>query len=182
MKNSLFHWEEGSESENSDLVKQVHELTLSLDQKITLISKQLSALHLATGNTEAPLASQYFESKSATATPGLPSPRLLRRIIKNRSYRREYFPQGLFADPAWDMLLDLAAAQAEYRQVSITSLCLASGVPNTTALRYVDMLIESNLCAKRADTKDRRRTWIELTERGSKAVADYFSRIVPVSK
>jgi len=36
------------------------------------------------------------------------------------------------ADPAWDMLLDLTAARAESRAVSVSSLCIAAGVPTTT--------------------------------------------------
>lgn len=177
MTEALFRWERESEASSDDLVKQVHQLTLSLDHKLTKITSQLSNLQLASASALADSRELDDQSQAVTLSQGLPSPRLLRRIIRNRSYRAEYFPRGLFADPAWDMLLDLAVAQAEFRQISITSLCLASGVPTTTALRYVDILITNGLCAKRADSTDRRRTWIELTETGAKAVTDYFGRI-----
>lgn len=33
----------------------------------------------------------------------LPDPELVRRIIKQRQFRKKLFPDDLFADPAWDM-------------------------------------------------------------------------------
>ncbi|MCB2078548.1 MAG: MarR family transcriptional regulator, partial [Novosphingobium sp.] len=69
--------------------------------------------------------------------PPLPDPRLVRRIIRQRQLRTRFFDGDLFADPAWDMLLDLTAARAEHARVSVTSLCIASGVPPTTALRWI---------------------------------------------
>lgn len=62
----------------------------------------------------------------ASKTP-LPDPRLLRRVINQRQLRAQVFPAELFSDPAWDMLLDLTAAHAEHKRVSVTSLCIASG-------------------------------------------------------
>jgi hypothetical protein len=42
--------------------------------------------------------------------------------------------EDLFADPGWDILLDLYAARQEGKQVSVSSLCIAAAVPPTTAL------------------------------------------------
>ncbi|MEQ1496622.1 MAG: MarR family transcriptional regulator, partial [Novosphingobium sp.] len=77
--------------------------------------------------------------------PALPDPRLIRRIIRQRQLRARFFDGDLFADPAWDMLLDLTAARAEHVRVSVTSLCIASGVPPTTALRWIGQMIDSAL-------------------------------------
>jgi hypothetical protein len=41
--------------------------------------------------------------------------RHLREVIKTRRMRDHYFDPGLFADPAWDILLDLLAARLEGR-------------------------------------------------------------------
>src|SRR3546814_5777917 len=71
--------------------------------------------------------------------PSLPDPRLVRRIIHQRQLRARFFDPALFGDPAWDMLLDLTAARAEHNRVSVTSLCIASGVPLTTALRWIEI-------------------------------------------
>ena len=44
--------------------------------------------------------------------PPLPDPRLVRRIIRQRRLRDRFFDSAMFADPAWDILLDLTAARA----------------------------------------------------------------------
>lgn len=107
--------------------------------------------------------------------PPLPDPRLLRRIIRQRQLRARFFDGDLFADPAWDMLLDLAAARAEHKRVSITSLCIASGVPPTTALRWIGLLTNVGLAQRIEDDTDRRRAFVVLTDSGAHAIARYFT-------
>ncbi len=118
---------------------------------------------------------------SARTTPSLvdplPDPRLVRRIIRYRQMRAHHFGAELFADPVWDMLLDLAAARAEHRLVSITSLCIASGVPTTTALRYIKLLEDLDLIERTADTSDRRRRFVALSRKGAVAMARYFAEV-----
>lgn len=109
--------------------------------------------------------------------PPLPDPRLVREIIIRRQKRREYFDGGLFADPAWDMLLDLTAARVEHRRVSVTSLCIASGVPATTALRWISQMVETGLFERVEDEADRRRAFIGLTDKAADAMARYFAEI-----
>lgn len=109
--------------------------------------------------------------------PALPDPRLVRRIIAQRQLRARYFDGDLFADPAWDMLLDLAAARAEHTRVSVTSLCIASGVPPTTALRWIGQMIAAGLLERVDDDTDRRRAFITLTDRAADAIARYFAEI-----
>ncbi len=179
MTESLFQWEGLGEKTDDDILAKLYRLVLSIESRISHISEHLTGSDEQSLNVTPGDANEHGTGSVSGAIKTLPDPRLLRRVIKQRTYRATYFPDGLFADPAWDMLLDLAAAQAEFRQVSITSLCLASGVPGTTALRYVELLISTGLCARRPDTTDRRRTWITLTDRGVKAVAAYFHRIMP---
>ena len=111
------------------------------------------------------------------ARPALPDPRLVRRIIRQRQLRARFFDGDLFADPAWDMLLDLTAARAEHARVSVTSLCIASGVPPTTALRWIGQMTETGLLERVEDETDRRRAFITLTERAADALARYFAEI-----
>jgi hypothetical protein len=109
-----------------------------------------------------------------SARPALPDPRLVRRIIRQRQLRARFFDAELFADPAWDMLLDLTAARAEHTRVSVTSLCIASGVPPTTALRWIGQLTEAGLLKRIEDDSDRRRAFIALSEKAADAIARYF--------
>src|SRR3546814_10077844 len=46
----------------------------------------------------------------------------VRGLIRARRTRDQFFRNELFADPAWDMLLDLMAARLEHKRVSVSSL------------------------------------------------------------
>ncbi|MBS0255601.1 MAG: winged helix DNA-binding protein [Proteobacteria bacterium] len=109
--------------------------------------------------------------------PALPDPRLVRRIIRQRQARARFFDGELFADPAWDMLLDLTAARAEHTRVSVTSLCIASGVPPTTALRWIGQMTEAGLLQRVEDETDRRRAFIALTDKAADTMARYFAEL-----
>jgi DNA-binding MarR family transcriptional regulator len=75
------------------------------------------------------------------------------------------------------MLLDLAAARAEHLRVSVTSLCIASGVPPTTALRWIGQMIDAGLLQRISDDADRRRAFITLTDKAAEAMARYFAEL-----
>jgi hypothetical protein len=109
--------------------------------------------------------------------PPLPSPRLVKAIIRHRTMRGEFFDAGMFADPAWDILLDLTAARAEHRRVSVTSLCIAANVPATTALRWISQMVEANILVRVEDESDKRRAFIELSDKAADAMARYFDAI-----
>lgn len=109
--------------------------------------------------------------------PPQPDPRLLRRIIRQRQLRARFFDSELFADPAWDMLLELTAARAENARISVTSLCIASGVPPTTALRWIDQMTKAGLFERRGDAMDRRRSYITMTDKAANAMARFFAEL-----
>lgn len=109
--------------------------------------------------------------------PSLPDPRMVRQVIANRQARARFFDAELFGDPAWDMLLDLTAARGEGAQVSVTSLCIAAGVPATTALRWLTQMVEAGLFVRVPDPADRRRAFIALSDRSLTAMAGYFASL-----
>ncbi|MBB3263912.1 CheY-like chemotaxis protein/predicted transcriptional regulator [Azospirillum sp. OGB3] len=102
---------------------------------------------------------------------------VLRTLQQNRVARDKYFPKGLFEDPCWDMLLDLMANHLRGRRISVSSLCMASGVAQTTALRRITELHDRGLVRRIADEKDGRRVFIELTEQGIAALSGYVEHI-----
>ena len=109
--------------------------------------------------------------------PPMPDPRMIRKILRQRQMRSTFFDAGLFADPAWDMLLDLTASRVEHTRVSITSLCIASGVPPTTALRWISQMTEAGLFQRIEDEVDRRRAFIGLSDSAADAMARYFAAL-----
>jgi DNA-binding MarR family transcriptional regulator len=98
----------------------------------------------------------------------------IRDIIKLRRMRDDHFKSELFADPAWDILLDLMAARLEGKSVSVSSLCIAAAVPPTTALRWVTGMTESGMLVRRMDPNDARRVFIELSEETADRLGTFF--------
>jgi len=165
-------------------------MLLRLTQQVSQIAERIDRIGQPAGagaSAAATLPAFRFEEAKAhegqtaemvrAPKPALPDPRLVRRIIRQRQMRARFFDGDLFADPAWDMLLDLTAARAEHGRVSVTSLCIASGVPPTTALRWIGQMTESGLLQRIEDETDRRRAFITLTDKASDAMARYFAEM-----
>ena len=89
---------------------------------------------------------------------------MIRSMIRARKLRNQCLGSDLFADPAWDMMLDLYAAQLEGRQVAVSSLCIAAAVPPTTALRWIGHLEKRGVIERSTDPNDGRRIYIGLTQ------------------
>ena len=109
----------------------------------------------------------------------IPSPEVdaesVRAVIRARRLRSRFFSEELFADPAWDMLLDLLQAEIAQLRVPVSSLCIAASVPATTALRWIKTMTEQGLFVRRADPHDGRRVFVELAPAASDAMRRYFA-------
>lgn len=100
----------------------------------------------------------------------------MERILRARRRRALYFGPGLFRDPAWDMLLDLGLARAGGRQLDLTALGHGAGIPSTTALRWIDVLLEHGLARRSVDPADARRGIITLTDKGEHALFHWLEQ------
>lgn len=89
---------------------------------------------------------------------------LARRAVAARSARDRHFPPRLFADPAWDMLLDLFIARINRATVCVSSLCIAARVPPTTALRWIRSLEVEGALNRAADPDDGRRILVAISD------------------
>jgi hypothetical protein len=107
----------------------------------------------------------------------------VRSIIRARRLRDQFFRGEWFADPAWDMLLDLMAARLDRQRVAVSSLCIAAAVPPTTALRWIKALCEQGLFVRVADPEDGRRVFIELSDDAAGRLEAYLKsahRLAPL--
>ncbi|WP_159975675.1 MULTISPECIES: MarR family transcriptional regulator [unclassified Novosphingobium] len=101
---------------------------------------------------------------------------LARQTYEDRRRRTKIFrSEELFGEPAWDILLDLFIAAKERRRVSVTSACIGSAVPSTTALRWIAILEKQSLLVREADPGDARRVYVKLSARGYAAMLEYFA-------
>lgn len=103
----------------------------------------------------------------------------IRTIMRARQRRTDFLPEHLFADPAWDMLLELYHCELSQQRVSVTSLCAAAQVPATTALRWIGNLEDEHLVYRRADPFDGRRIYVALTDTGISSMMRYFETVSP---
>ena len=101
----------------------------------------------------------------------------VRTVIRARRLRSRYFEEGMFADPAWDMLLDLLQAELAQLRVPVSSLCIAAAVPATTALRWLKTMTSQGIFLRRADPHDGRRVFVELAPQASQALRRYFADV-----
>ncbi|KQN00318.1 winged helix DNA-binding protein [Sphingomonas sp. Leaf25] len=150
-----------------------------LNEEVARIAEVLARLARGEGDAG---GSVRDRSKDYAAPPpagvmGTVTAAEVRGAIRARRLRGQYLPAELFADPAWDMLLDLFAAWLERTQVSVSSLCIAAAVPPTTALRWIGTLVDAGLVERRDDPADRRRAFIVLTARAVAGMNGYAGAV-----
>lgn len=85
-------------------------------------------------------------------------------VRRLRLSRNDRLGANVFRDPAWDMMLDLLVAQEEQRDLSVSQLCIGSGAPATTALRYISRLEKLNIVERSYESSDARLVYLKLNE------------------
>lgn len=96
-------------------------------------------------------------------------------LYQERRRRTRHFPEHLFAEPAWDILLDLFVNGVRSRAISITSACIAGGIPATTGLRWLGVLEKEGLLVREISGEDARVTWVHLSPRGTDIMRNYLA-------
>jgi DNA-binding MarR family transcriptional regulator len=146
-----------------------------LSEEVSRIASTLARLSTGPG-----AALQPAQAAAVSEIPPLPSD-TVRKVIRARRLRASYFSEELFADPAWDMMLDLLQAEITQLRVPVSSLCIAAAVPATTALRWLKALVSQGLFLRRADPHDGRRVFVELAPQTSEALRRYFGEVGQVA-
>ena len=146
-----------------------------LSDEVSRIASTLARLSTGPG---APIAA--LQPVNDVKAPPI-SPDVVRSVIRARRLRGRFFDENLFADPAWDMLLDLLQAEIAQLRVPVSSLCIAAAVPATTALRWLKTMTDKGLFVRRADPHDGRRVFVELSPATSLAMRRYFADIGQVA-
>jgi hypothetical protein len=146
-----------------------------LSEEVGRIARALAIL----SETEPSVSPRFRTLARESAPRGTPvvDANGVRTMIRARRLREQYFSADLFADPAWDMLLDLTAARLEHRQVAVSSLCIAAAVPPTTALRWIKTLTEQGVLVRISDPNDGRRVFIELSDDAAHEMLAYLAAV-----
>jgi len=147
-----------------------------LSDEVGRIAATLARLSTVSAGPEPDTAKHQEEG----SVPDVPVEQV-RSVIRARRLRGRYFSEELFADPAWDMLLDLLQAELAQLRVPVSSLCIAAAVPATTALRWLKTMTDKGLFVRRADPHDGRRVFVELSRQSSVALRRYFAEVGKVT-
>ena len=144
-------------------------LTKPLERHTLLYSVQEAtrrhaALLSRSGTTLAALPNR----RSATTKRELPADLQVLQWLRDLDEQRSKALDGIVkTDATWNMLAELLRARITKRRISVTSLCLASRGPVTSALRRVERLLRDGFITYTLDPKDRRRKYVELTGDGA---------------
>ena len=144
------------------VVKQLFSELQAIEARISQISEQSSALdeYLYANHEQ---RSFYAWVKTAYA---------------ERQARKLFFKNpDVLGEPCWDIILDLTKAELEGKRISVTSACIASGVPPTTALRWIAVLEKEGIIERSSDQQDKRRVFVRMSETGMRLIHAYYLRI-----
>ncbi len=94
---------------------------------------------------------------------------LARAVLLSRAARASFIDPELIGEPAWDILLALAADEPQ--KMSVKAVSSLSGAPQTTALRWLALLEQRGLITIDQDTDDGRRKLVGLTADGRTAIS-----------
>lgn len=155
----------------AEVIGQLEALSSSVEHALALIAKQP---HLGDQNTTRLDQERSTRRRSHGYYGYAP---LAAQAYREREMRTRFFPEDLFGEACWNMLLDLMVQMHKGRQVSVTSACIASRVPATTALRWITVMIDNGLLIRTGDPVDRRRAFVELTPHALNGLSKYFEAV-----
>jgi DNA-binding MarR family transcriptional regulator len=98
------------------------------------------------------------------------------RLYAERRRRDALFPDGLFGEPAWDLLLALLIARDKGQAMILCKAYQAAGVSDTTGRRLLDRMEEEGLISRRRAPRSRKMRIVELTDLAVARLTDYLAR------
>jgi DNA-binding MarR family transcriptional regulator len=98
------------------------------------------------------------------------------RLYAERRRRDALFPDGLFGEPAWDLMLALFMAREKGQRMILCKAYRAAGVTDTTGRRLLDRMEEEGLITRRRAPRSRKMRVVELTDAAAERLIDYLAR------
>lgn len=121
---------------------------------------------------------QKVSEGKVTHNPDITLAEVAAQLYEERRLRDVCFSEvDIFGEPAWDILLDVAFAEAMGENLSVSKVCIGSCVPVSTAMRWINILQSRNLVYKVGDTGDPLETFVRLTEQGHENTKRYLASV-----
>lgn len=100
--------------------------------------------------------------------------RLVEKTLHEHRSRYVVIDQALFREPAWDILLELFLGTLKGQRLSVSNACIATNIPESTALRHLRSMEERGYISRTRDEGDRRRIYVELTRDSIERLTQFF--------
>ena len=95
-------------------------------------------------------------------------------LLLARRQRDALFEPGLFADPSWDILLELYRSELEEKPLFLLRLGETCRHPQTTVLRHVERLEAAGLVERTEPSASSKRVYVKLTTRASRSMRSFI--------
>jgi len=157
--------------------RQMHHQPIAPDPKaeIQRLRKEMAELEHRLEQISAALAPQDKLDAESIDLP-LHEDRI-RQLLRSRRLREQQLGADLFADPAWDILLQALAAELGRERLPVSEVCDECPVPTTSALRWINKLEDDGWLVRDGDPLDPNESWIELSPCGSTRLRSYLHAI-----
>ena len=99
-----------------------------------------------------------------------------RAILEDRRRRERIFNEGMFGEPAWELLLNLYVMDKDGPRLTIGRLIDSTKCAQTTALRWLLYLQDQELIVKQEHPGDARTAFVSLTNKARDALDHYLSQ------
>ncbi len=84
---------------------------------------------------------------------------------------------GLFSDSCWDMCLDIYICDLKEEQITVSSVAHSSGIPMTTAMRYINVMSEEGLLEKTPNPSDNRMVFVSTSSSCKERISDVLKHL-----
>ncbi len=84
---------------------------------------------------------------------------------------------GLFSDSCWDMCLDIYICDLKGQQITVSSVAHSSGIPMTTAMRYINVMSEEGLLEKTPNPSDNRMIFVSTSASCKQRISDVLQKL-----
>jgi len=86
-------------------------------------------------------------------------------VLTVRRARQRIFGRQLFADPAWDLILELYATRLGNRRITASDLARLLGLPASVTKRWISVLVDAGIAKVKIEGA------VELTDEGAGKMA-----------
>jgi DNA-binding MarR family transcriptional regulator len=98
------------------------------------------------------------------------------RVYAERRRRDALFPEGIFGEPAWDLLLALFTAHETGETMILCEAYRVAHVSDTTGRRLLDQLEKEGLISRRRAPDSRKTRLVELTPDAVERMTEFWPR------